>query len=73
MKDKTFDDQCTDWNAVALEQDKVPNLIGQARVKKQLNFHYEICGSFGMRLLSLTLTTRTAPLSLMKRPSFPRM
>ena len=41
MKDKTFDDQCADWNAVALEQDKVPNLIGQARVKKQLNFHFK--------------------------------
>lgn len=41
MKDKTFDDQCADWNAIALEQDKVPDLIGQARVKKQLNFHFK--------------------------------
>ena len=41
MKDKTFDDQCAEWNAVARETDKVPNLIGQEGVKSILNFHFK--------------------------------
>ena len=37
----TFDDRIADWNTICDQRDSVPNLIGQDRVKSQLNFHFK--------------------------------
>jgi Holliday junction resolvasome RuvABC ATP-dependent DNA helicase subunit len=40
-KETTFDERITDWNTICDERDSVPTLIGQERVKRQLNFHFK--------------------------------
>jgi Holliday junction resolvasome RuvABC ATP-dependent DNA helicase subunit len=40
-KEMTFDDRIADWNTICDQRDSVPNLIGQDRVKSQLNFHFK--------------------------------
>lgn len=40
-KEPTFDERIADWNTVCNTKDQVPKLIGQDRVKSQLNFHFK--------------------------------